>query len=118
LGDYELVEEIGHGGMGVVYRARQKSLDRIVALKLLLFGPHAPPESVKRFRAEAVATAALQHPNIVAIHEVGCCAGQHFLAMDFVAGPSLAKVISDFGFRISDFKRSARWGKTIAEAIH
>jgi len=104
--------------MGVVYRARQKSLDRIVALKLLLFGPHAPPESVKRFRAEAVATAALQHPNIVAIHEVGCCAGQHFLAMDFVAGPSLAKVISDFGFRISDFKRSARWGKTIAEAIH
>jgi hypothetical protein len=104
--------------MGVVYKARQKSLDRIVALKLLLFGPHAPPESVKRFRAEAVATAALQHPNIVAIHEVGVCEGQHFLVMDFVEGRSLARVISDFGFRISDFKRSAGYLKTIAEAIH
>jgi WD40 repeat protein len=118
LGDYELLEEIGRGGMGVVYKARQQSLDRIVALKLLLFGPHAPPESVKRFRAEAVATAALQHPNIVPIHEVGLCEGQHFLVMDFVEGPSLAKVISDFGFRISDFKRPARWVKAIAEAIH
>jgi serine/threonine-protein kinase len=63
-----------------------KNLDRIVALKMLLFGPHAPPESVKRFRAEAVATAALQHPHIVAIHEVGFCEGQHFIAMDYVEG--------------------------------
>jgi serine/threonine-protein kinase len=96
------LEEIGHGGMGVVYRARQKSLDRMVALKMLLFGPHAPPESVKRFRAEAVATAALQHPNIVAIHEVGFCEGQHFIAMDYVEGRHLGQVISDFGFRISN----------------
>jgi eukaryotic-like serine/threonine-protein kinase len=118
FGDYELLEEIGHGGMGVVYKARQKSLDRMVALKLLLFGPHAPPESVKRFRAEAVATAALQHPNIVAIHEVGFCEGQHFIAMDYVEGRHLGQVISDFGFRISDFQRRARWVKTIAEAIH
>jgi WD40 repeat protein/serine/threonine protein kinase len=118
FGDYELLEEIGHGGMGVVYRARQKSLNRVVAVKLLLFGPHAPAESVKRFRAEAVATAALQHPNIVAIHEVGVCEGQHFLVMDFVEGRSLAKVISDFKFRISDFRRAAGYLKTIAEAIH
>jgi eukaryotic-like serine/threonine-protein kinase len=118
FGDYDLLEEIGRGGMGVVYKARQKSLDRVVGLKLLLFGPHAPPESVKRFRAEAVATAALQHPNIVAIHEVGVCEGQHFLVMDFVEGRSLARVISDFGFQISDFKRPAGYLKTIAEAIH
>jgi len=118
FGDYELLEEIGRGGMGIVYKARQKSLDRIVALKLLMFGPQAPAESVKRFRAEAVATAALQHPNIVAIHEVGVHQGQHFLVMDFVEGRSLAKVISDFGFRISDFKRAAGYVKTIAEAIH
>ncbi|MBI4328012.1 MAG: serine/threonine protein kinase, partial [Chloroflexi bacterium] len=118
FGDYELLEEIGHGGMGVVYKARQKSLDRIVALKLLLFGPHAPPESVKRFRAEAVATAALHHPNIVAIHEVGFGEGQHFIAMDYVEGRSLDKVIAEGGFRVADFRRSARWVKTVAEAVH
>ena len=115
FGDYELLEEIGHGGMGVVYKARQKSLDRIVALKLLLFGPRAPPESVKRFRAEAIATAALQHPNIVAIHEVGICEGQHFLVMDFVEGPSLASLI---GHRPLPAKGAAGCVKTIAEAIH
>lgn len=116
--DYELLEEIGRGGMGVVYRARQKSLARLVALKLLLFGPHAPPESVKRFRAEAVATAALQHPNIVAIHEVGCHAGQHFLVMDLVEGPSLAREIAGFRLPTSGPRRAAGYVKTIAEAIH
>ena len=115
FGDYELLEEIGYGGMGLVYKARQKSLDRIVALKLLLFGPHAPAESVKRFRAEAVATAALQHPNIVAIHEVGFCEGQHFIAMEYVEGRSLAAVIHGNPLPA---RRAAGYVKTIAEAMH
>jgi WD40 repeat protein len=118
FGDYELIEEIARGGMGIVYRARQVSLDRIVAVKLLVAGALSSPESVKRFRIEASAAASLQHPNIVAIHEVGIHQGQHYLVMDFIEGASLARVISDFGFRISDFKRCARWVKTVAEAVH
>jgi WD40 repeat protein len=118
FGDYELLEEIARGGMGIVYRARHLSLDRIVAVKLLLFGPLSSPEFVKRFRAEASAAASLQHPNIVAIHEVGVHQGQHYFAMDFVEGQSLAKLISGFGFRIPDFKRAVGYLKTIAEAIH
>src|SRR5439155_3217633 len=118
FGDYELLEEIARGGMGIVYRARHLSLDRIVAVKMLLFGPLSSPEFVKRFRAEASAAASLQHPNIVAIHEVGVHQGQHYFAMDYVEGQSLAKLISSFGFRVSDFKRAAGYVKTIAEAIH
>jgi serine/threonine protein kinase len=115
FGDYELLEEIGHDGMGVVSKARQRALDRIVALKLLLFGPYASPESVKRFRAEAVATAALQHPNIVAIHEVGFSAGQHFMAMDYVEGHSLSALLQAGPWPA---RRAAGCVKQIAEAIH
>lgn len=115
FGDYELLEEVGHGGMGVVYQARQKSLGRRVALKLLLFGPHSPPESVKRFRAEAVATAALQHPNIVAVHEVGFCEGQHFIAMEYVEGPCLSALIRGSPLPC---RRAAGYVKTIANAVH
>src|SRR5262245_44416838 len=95
VGDYELLEEIGRGGMGIVYRARQVSLDRLVAVKLLPFGGLGGPEMALRLRAEAVAAGSLRHPNIVAIHEVGSHQGQHFLAMDFVSGPSLATVLRD-----------------------
>jgi WD40 repeat protein/predicted Ser/Thr protein kinase len=115
FGDYELLEEIARGGMGIVYKARQKSLDRIVALKMLLFGPQASPEFAKRFRAEAVLAASLQHPNIVTIHEVGVHEGQQFFVMDYVAGPSLARLV---GHEPLPAPRAAGYLKTVAEAIH
>mgnify|MGYP000889829235 FL=1 len=118
FGDYELLDEIGRGGMGVVYRARQRSLDRMVAIKMMAFGPNSNPDLVKRFRAEAVSVASLHHPNIVAIHEVGIHEDRHFFVMDYVQGKSLAQTIADCALRIADFQRSARWLKTVAEAVH
>ena len=115
FGDYELLEEIARGGMGVVYKARQMSLGRIVAVKMLLLGPHANPEYIRRFRIEASAAAALQHPNIVSIHEVGVHDGEQFLVMDYIDGPSLAKLIKE---QPLPAKRAAEYLRTIAEAIH
>ncbi len=115
FGDYELLEEIARGGMGVVYKARQVSLDRLVAVKMILAGQFATPAFVQRFRTEASAAAVLHHPNIVAIHEVGVHAGQHYFSMDFVDGPSLAALV---GHVPLPARRAAQYLKTIAEAIH
>jgi serine/threonine-protein kinase len=94
FGSYELLAEIGRGGMGVVYRARQKGLERMVAVKMILAGFLASPEHVRRFQVEARAAAGLRHPHIVQIHEVGQVHGQHFFAMEYIAGLSLAQRIA------------------------
>jgi len=95
FGDYELLEEIARGGMGIVYRARQVSLNRIVAVKMLLFGKFSSDEFVRRFKTEAKAAAGLQHPNIVAIHEIGQHDGQYYLSMDYIQGKNFAELVRD-----------------------
>ena len=93
LGDFEILREIGRGGMGIVYEARQKSLNRCVALKVLSSGLGLTAKAVVRFRREAEAAAKLHHTNIVPIYATGEEHGVHFYAMELIDGPSLDGVI-------------------------
>ena len=115
FGDYEIIEEIAHGGMGVVFKARQISLNRIVALKMIRADRLAREEDILRFRTEAEAAGNLQHPGIVAIHEVGQVDGQHFYSMDYVPGQSLSQMVREQPLPPG---RAARYVREIARAIH
>ncbi|MGA2255237.1 MAG: bifunctional serine/threonine-protein kinase/formylglycine-generating enzyme family protein [Thermoguttaceae bacterium] len=114
IGDYELLEEIAHGGMGVVYKARQRSLNRIVAVKMILAGQLARKADHDRFHAEAQAAALLDHPNIVPIFEVGEHEGQHYFSMGYVDGQSLANRLAE-GPLLP--KEAAELVVTVAEAV-
>jgi len=115
FGDYELLELVGEGGMGVVYRARQISLDREVAVKLLSAGPWASRDFVERFQREAQNAARMQHPNIVPIHEVGTIEGLHFFSMRLIRGTSLAADVKRAG-RLRALQ-SAQILRVVAEAV-
>ena len=115
FGDYELLEELGRGGMGVVYRARQISLDRIVAVKMILRGQLATAADRARFRAEAEAAAKLDHPNIVPVYEVGELDGQPYFSMKFVAGTTLARRLADGPL---EPREAAALLVPVAKAIH
>jgi hypothetical protein len=95
LGDFEIVREMGRGGMGEVYEARQVSLNRVVALKVLSGGLGLTPNAVQRFRREAEAAAKLHHTNIVPVYATGEERGTHFYAMELIDGPSLDRVIRE-----------------------
>jgi hypothetical protein len=115
FGDYELLGEVGRGGMGVVFKAWEPALRRFVALKMLLPGAVGDEADLRRFRAEAEAAARLHHPHIVAVHRAGSLDGRHFFSMDFIDGPSLAQRLADGPL---PGRTAARYVAVVARAIH
>jgi WD40 repeat protein/tRNA A-37 threonylcarbamoyl transferase component Bud32/Tfp pilus assembly protein PilF len=112
---YEVLGELGRGGMGVVYKARQVSLNRVVALKMILAGPHADAEARRRFKAEAEAVARLQHPNIIQVYEHGYSAGHAYLALEYVEGGTLTRQTAGVH---QPPEYAAQVVETLATAVH
>src|SRR5215831_4852157 len=106
LGDFEIIRELGRGGMGIVYEARQVSLNRKVALKVLSAGLGLTPRAVERFHREAEAAARLHHSNIVPVYAIGEQDGTHFYAMELINGPSLDLVIRQMRRGVAGAERS------------
>jgi len=115
FGDYELLEEIGRGGQGVVYRAHQKSLHRTVALKVIGLGYWGTEAHLKRFRREAEAAASLEHPGIVPIHEVGEREGSCYFSMKFVEGGQLDEIVKREPISI---RRAVELIAKVARTVH
>ena len=115
FGDYELQRVLGEGGMGIVYKARQLSLNRAVALKMIRASRFPSADEVHRFQNEAEAVARLDHPNIVPIFEVGRFEDQHYFSMKLIAGTSLDKRLKAYA---TDPRRAAQLLAVVAEAIH
>ena len=115
FGAYDLLSEVARGGMGIVYRARQRELGRVVALKMILAGRLANEEDVQRFRLEAEAAAKLSHPHIVAVHDVGEQDGQHYFSMEFIEGTSLSQQLAKGPM---PSRQAAAYVRKIAQAMH
>ncbi|WP_254508389.1 serine/threonine-protein kinase [Anatilimnocola floriformis] len=115
FGNYDLVDTIAKGGMGIVYKAKHRKLNRIVALKMILSGQFADELEVQRFYAEAEAAARLRHPNIVGIHDIGECEGQHYFSMDYIEGKSLSDLLKDQALQP---RHAAKLMEAIASAMH
>lgn len=115
FGPYELLEEVGRGGMGVIYKARQPGLDRIVALKMLLAGEFADAKTRERLLREAKVAARLSHPGIVTIHDVGEVQGRPYFAMEYVPGPNLAQHCRD---NLLPLPTIVRYVEELAQAVH
>ncbi len=115
LGDYELEKELGRGGMGVVFKAWQKSLQRPVAVKMMLRGPLASTADLVRFRTEAEAAARLDHPNIVPVYQIGESDGQPYFSMKYIEGKTLAELLAKGPVPARD---AARYLLAVARAVH